>query len=301
MKNTLALMQREWLQHRFAWMLMALVPTLLAVLLLSFGEIHLSTEERGEHLPVALTVASLFGGMGLHMLILWIVALLITAGLARRDHSDRSIEFWLSLPTGHAESLAVPLLVHLLLAPVVALAVGLAGGLVASLVLVSRVEGAGAWFSLPWGTLLAAAVAMAVRLALGLLLATLWLAPLLLLMVALSAWFGRWGLVILALGVGVGSAVLDGAFGIHWPAAWLVRVFTEAGQAVANTGSGSLVIETSGDLAAVLGEVPDWAWDDAIQAMRQLASPVMLMGLALAAGCFAVLVQWRQSGAQHGA
>ena len=300
MKNTLALMQREWLQHRFAWMLMALVPTLLAVLLLSFGEIHLSTEERGEHLPVALASASLIGSMGLHMLILWIVALLITAGLARRDHGDRSVEFWLSLPTGHGESLAVPLLVHLLLAPMVALAVGLVGGLVASLVLVSRVEGAWAWFSLPWGTLLVAALAMATRLALGLVLATLWLAPLLLIMVTLTDWFGRWGLVILALGVGVGSAVLDSAFGIHWPAAWLVRIFTEAGQAVANTGSGSLVVETSGDLASVLGDVPAWAWRDALQAVGQLASPVLVVGLALAAGCFAMLVQWRQRGAQHG-
>lgn len=300
MKNTLALMQREWLQHRFAWSLMALLPTLLAVLLLSLGEVHLDPNERGEHVPVALAMATVGGGMGLHLLVLCVVALIIMAGLARRDHGDRSVEFWLSLPTGHAESLAVPLLVHLLLAPIVALAVGLAGGLVASFVLISRVEGAAAWFSLPWSALLPAALAIWARLAVGLVLAALWLAPLLLLTVVLTAWFGRWGLAILALGVGVGSTVLDQAFGIHWPAAWLIRIFGEAGRSLANTGSGSMVVETTEDMAGVVAHVPAWAWHDTVEALGLLASPVLVLGLAIAAGCFAMLVQWRQRGAQHG-
>lgn len=299
MKNTLALMRREWLQHRFAWSLMALLPTLLAVLLLSFGEVHLAPEEQGPQVPVALALAALGGGMGLHLLMLWIVALITTAGLARRDHADRSVEFWLSLPTGHAESLAVPMLVHLLLAPLAALLVGLGGGLIASFVLVSRIEGAAAWLGLPWGSLLAAAVGIGGRLAAGLVLATLWLAPLLLLVVVLTAWFGRWGLAILAL-VGVGSAVLDQAFGLPWAAAWLGRVFSEAGQAVANTGSGGFVIENSAELAGTLTQLPAWAWHDSLTAVGRLASPVLLFGLLLAGGCFAILVQWRQRGAQHG-
>lgn len=300
MRNVLALMQREWLQHRFAWALLASVPTLLAVLLTSFGEIHLDPSERGEHVPVALAMASLAGGMGLHLLMLWVVALIITAGIARRDHGDRSVEFWLSLPTGHASSLAVPLGVHLLLVPLAALGVGLLSGLVASFVLVSRTEGAAAWATLPWGTLLGAALAMAGRLALGLLLATLWLAPLLMLLVVLTAWLGRWGLAILALGLGVGSTVLDQAFGIHWPAAWLAQVFSAAGRSFANSGGGSMVFETSGDLAAVLDGIPGWAWRDAGEAVGLLASPVMAFGLALAAACFAMLVQWRRRGAPTG-
>lgn len=300
MNNIVALMQREWFQHRFAWALLATVPTLLAVLLTSFGEIHLDPGERGEHVAVALAMASLAGGMGLHLLMLWVVALIITAGIARRDHGDRSVEFWLSLPTGHATSLAVPLGVHLLVAPLAALAVGLASGLLASFVIVSRTEGAAAWAGLPWGTVMAAALAMAGRLAAGLLLATLWLAPLLMGMVVLTAWVGRWGLAILALGLGLGSTVLDQAFGMPWPAAWLAQMFGSAGRSLVNTGNGALVIENSDDLAAVLGSIPTWAWHDTGEAVRLLASPLMVFGLALAAACFAMLVQWRRRGAPTG-
>lgn len=302
MHNTMALMQREWLQHRFAWTLMAVLPTLLTVLMLSFGEIHLAPEETGEHLPLALAFAALVGGMGLQALILWVVALIVTAGLARRDHGDRSVEFWLSLPTGHAESLAVPLAVHLLLAPLAALAVGLAGGAIASFVLVSRVDGAGSWLALPWGTLAAAALALGARLGLGLALATLWLAPLLLLMVLLTAGLGRWGLVVLALGGGLGVVLLDQAFGVPWPAQWVVFVLEQAGRALLNadTGSAVLVIDGSQDLAGVVSRLPGWAAADAGKALALAASPAMLAGLAAAGACFAALVQWRRRGAQHG-
>ena len=297
MKNTLALMQREWLQYRFAWTVMAVVPTLLALLLLNFGDIQLSAEERGPHLPVALTVVSLVGGMGLHLLILWIVAGFIAASVARRDHADRSVAFWLSLPTGHGESLAVPLLVHVLLAPLAALAVGLVGGLLASGVLVSRVEGSAAWFSLPWGAMGIAALSMALRLAVGVVLAALWLAPLWLLAVTLSAWFSRWGLVILALVLGVGSSALSAGFGITWPATWLKTMFSEAWNAIAFSGPEALDLESGAEWPNALSVIPTLAWQDVSRSVAQLASPVLLAGLLLAAACFVMLVQWRQRGA----
>ncbi len=296
MKNTLALMQREWLQYRFAWMLMALIPTVLVLLLLGFGDIQLSSEEHGPHLPVALTMVSLLGGMVLHLLILWIVAVVVTAGVARRDHADRSVAFWLSLPTGHGESLAVPLLVHVLLAPLAALGVGLASGLLASVVLVSRVEGAAAWLSLPWGAMAIAALSIALRLAVGVLLAAFWLAPLWLLTVTLSAWFSRWGLVMLALVLGVGTTVLAAGFGITWPATWLRTIFNEAWQAIAGSrpeldlGSGQAWFDA-------LSLIPTLAWQDVSRSVAQLASPVLLAGLVLAAACFVTLVQWRRRGA----
>lgn len=297
MNNTLALMRREWLQHRFAWALLALLPTLLAVALLSLGEVQIAAGERGPALPLALAAAALAAGMALQALMLWIVALIVTAGLARRDHGDRSLEFWLSLPTGHAESLAVPLLVHLVLLPVAALAVGLAGGAIASFVLVSRVEGPAAWLALPWATLGAAALTLAGRVALGIALATLWLAPLLLMMVWLTAVLGRWGLAVMALGVGVGSVVLDQAFGIPWPAHWLALVMARAQQSVLDTGAGPLVIETAGDIGPVLEQLPAWLASDALQALALAASPAMAGGLAAAAACFALLVRWRARGA----
>jgi hypothetical protein len=59
----------------------------------------------------------------LPFVILWVSSLIIVSGLARRDHGDRSNEFfWMSLPVGHGTSLAVPLAVHLLLVPAAVLA-----------------------------------------------------------------------------------------------------------------------------------------------------------------------------------
>jgi hypothetical protein len=37
-----------------------------------------------------------------------VTSLIITFGLARRDHADRSIEFWLSLPVGHTRAWPPP-------------------------------------------------------------------------------------------------------------------------------------------------------------------------------------------------
>ena len=68
-------------------------------------------------LPSGLMLASMFVVPAV-VLGITVVALLIqTPGLARRDRQDRSIEFWLSLPTSHAASVAAPVLMHLVLVP----------------------------------------------------------------------------------------------------------------------------------------------------------------------------------------
>ena len=46
MKNLIPLMRREWLQHRFAWALMLLVPLALALLPLVFGSLELDGLEQ---------------------------------------------------------------------------------------------------------------------------------------------------------------------------------------------------------------------------------------------------------------
>lgn len=302
MTHTLmALSRREWLQHRFSWALMAGVPTVIVLLLLSFGTVQLGPEDRDLPLPLVMTLASLGGGMGLHLVLVWIVALIFTAGVARRDHGDRSVEFWLSLPSGHGASLGVPLAVHLLLLPVAAIGVGLLSGLLASLVLVGRVEGFGAWLSLPWATLLAGALAMALRLAIGNALAMAWLAPLLLLTVLLTAWFRRGGLVLLAFGLGVAPPVLKHGFGVDWPARLLADLMAQAGRAVANTRGGDMTVETPADMVAVLGLIPRWALSDLGHAFGALLSPLFLGGMVVAAGCFVLLLRWRRLGADSGA
>ncbi len=293
------LLQREWLQHRFAWALLAVVPTALALLLFSVGQVGLAEGERPDdpRVQAALAMAATAGSMGVHLLIALITSAIIVTGLARRDHGDRSVEFWLSLPTAHAPTFAVPLVTHLILVPLAALAIGLLGGLAISFVVVGRIASVDSWAALPWTALLAAATAVLGRLALGVVLAIVWLSPLILGVVLMTAWFRRWGLVILAVGVGVGSGVMDKVFG--QPFLWhlLSGLAERAGRAFFNAGAQNLTVETAEDLGAVLALVPAWAAADAATALSMLASPWLAGALAVAATCFWGLTQWRRAGA----
>ena len=299
MKNLIPLMQREWLQHRFGWMLMVLIPLGIALALVSFGQMHVDSEKLEqvkEHLPTMMAMASMAGGMGVTFVIAWISSLIIISGLARRDHGDRSIEFWMSLPSSHSESFAAPLIVHLLLVPMAAIVVGLACGGLMSIVVVSRVAGIGAWFSLPWPELLGATFSLAARFVAGLPLAELWLLPLTMLIILLTAWFRRWGWVILGVGIGLGSQLLERLFGQPLLAQWLKNVFKHAVKAMVSSERG-FVIDGNHDIAGALSAFPGWVLHDLGLAFADLASPLLAGGLVFAAGCFALLVVWRQRGA----
>ena len=299
MNNLIPLMRREWLQHRFVWAMLMLVPLGLAVMLLSFGQIEMG--DAMENRPPA-DVAAVMGGMtivitsAIVFLLVWITSVFVTSGLARRDHSDRSIEFWLSLPTGHAESYAAPLLVHLLLAPAAALLVGLAGGYVMSLLVVSRFLSLSEWLTLPWGQIIPATVAVAGRVLAGLPLATLWLSPLIMLALLANALFKRWGLPVLAVGLGLGGVVLKYVFGQPLLSRALSRLGSEAATALLGasqqppTGDRPSAVE-------MLDALPGWAMHDLGAAVSAAASPAMLAAVAVASALFGALVLWRRQGA----
>ncbi len=299
MNNLIPLMRREWLQHRFVWAMLMLVPLGLAVMLLSFGQVEMG-DAMAERPPE--DVAAVMGGMSIVItaailfLLVWITSVFVTSGLARRDHGDRSVEFWLSLPTGHAESYAAPLLVHLLLAPAVALVVGLLGGYALSLLVVTRFLSLSEWLSLPWGQIIAATVALTGRVLAGLPLATLWLSPLIMLAVLCNALFKRWGLPVLAVGLGLGSVVLKYVFGQPVLGEVLGRLGSEAATALLGASQRTPTGDRPSALE-VLNALPGWAANDFGAALSAAASPAMLGALAVAAGLFAALVYWRRQGA----
>ena len=301
------LIRREWLQHRFGWTIAALLPITIALLMVSFGLIVIgdpSTNRFGAALPALLAMIAIVGGTALSFLILTLTSWIIVAGLARRDHGDRSVEFWLSLPVGHVPSLAVPLFVHLILVPAAGLLVGLAGGYVLSLVLVGRIVGVSEWLALPWGDIVPASLALCLRLLAGLPLATLWLAPLILLVVLLTAWFRRWGWVILVVGIGVGSELLNRVFGQPLLSQTLLELMAQAATAMVHgvqNGGSNIRMEGANDGFAALRGLPAWALRDLVASLRELASPLLLGGLLFAAACFALLVDWRQRGASAAA
>ena len=295
------LMQREWLQHRFAWALLALVPLALALVLVSFGQIEFDDGEAdriGTALPAVMTLVAVAVCTVSAFVVFWVTSVIIATGLARRDHGDRSIEFWPSLPVGHVPSLAVPMLVHLVLVPAAALALGLLAGHGLAMVLVARFAGLSAWFGLPWADLFAATLALGLRLLAGLPLATLWLAPVILMAMLARAWIGRWGLPVLGLVLGLGGLLADRALGQPLLLPWLGHLIQQAVQAMAGAGEVSFTARGADEALAALRGLPGLALQDLGAALGALLSPAMAVGLVVSAVCFALLVDWRQRGSK---
>jgi ABC-2 type transport system permease protein len=294
------LVQREWLQHRFAWAMLILVPLALALLPLTFGQVQIGQElaERAHpELALMLGGISIIATVALLTLLLWVVSLFMTIGTPRRDHADRSIEFWLSLPSGHAAGLAVPVLVHMLLVPAGALLAGYLGGIAVSLVLVSRFVGIGEWVALPWGVLLPATMSLVLRLMAGLPLVLLWLLPLLMLAMLANALFKRWGLPVLVGGLLTLALISDQVFGSTLVTELLASIFRHAGQSLAGASDVAFAVGPGEPPAQALGFAPAWAWQDFVAALKALGSPLMGGGLVVSAALFFALIQWRARGA----
>lgn len=300
MNNLLPLMRREWLQHRFAWAMLMLVPLALAVLPLAFGSIELDDDmarRTGSDLAAMLGSISIVLSAGVIFLLVWVTSLFIITSLPRRDHADRSVEFWLSLPTGHAESFAAPLLVHLVLVPAVAMGAGLLSGYALSLLLVTRMVGFGEWLAMPWNSVVPGTLALAARVIAGLPLATLWLSPLILLAMLSTALFKRWGLPVLLVGVGIVSTLMDFVFRQPLMSETIGRLGRNAGLALAGASGQGLTINDEMPVAQALEGMASWAWRDLLAALREAGSPLFLGVLVVSLGLFMALVWWRQRGA----
>lgn len=286
MQTFKTLLKREWMQHRLGWLLLGGVPFAIMVPLMSFG-----TVEFGDHAP-APGMAALIVAIGYVFLLLVLAAGAVAIqapGLARRDWQDRSIEFWLSLPASHTEAVGATVLMHLLVMPLLLLALAAAGSPVAALIGELRVHGAGALTQLPWGGVSAAFAAGIARLALGTVLAVLWLSPLLLGAMAASAWLKRWGVPALAAVLGIGGLILEKGYGQRIVYDVVGGLFTHAAAAVAPQN-------IDDELTLTLADVPGRLGLDALAAVRDLADPLFAGGLVVAAACFGLLVLRRHRG-----
>ena len=283
------LMLREWMQHRRAWFAVMLALPLIVALLLPFGSVQVDSSATPPLLAGAVMLASAAVTCGLS----WSVMLLQLPGLARRDQQDRSIEFWLSLPASHTESVAATLLMHVLALPLLALGVGAVLGLPFGAGFVAKVFGAGSLSHVPWLSLMLADLAVLLRAALGLLLVSLWLAPLYLSAMAASAWLGRWGAPALVGVVLIGGSVLRKLYDNNIVFELLRHQLSAAVDAstLDPNALGQIAQQMSGSWAT---DVASLAAQDALQSLAQaLSSPHFLLGLLLAAVAFALLVLQR--------
>jgi ABC-2 type transport system permease protein len=281
------LLQREWMQHKRGWVITALAPPLLFLAILPFGEIKGMPTESLELASIAMLFFSALAVYGICML----VALFQLPGLARRDVQDRSIEFWLSLPGRPSESVLSTLLAHAWLAPLAGAMVGLLFGMPIAVAVVTKQEGFSAAAGVNWGEVLLAAAPLVARGLAGTALLVLWLSPLILVMMAASAWLKRLGVPLVLVGGAVTVAVLHKAYDISWP--W------EALKGLEQRIAGTLIHDGRGLVEAVHTNATDlaaWALRDFGQALADLASLQFLGWAVVAAAGFTLVVMKRARG-----
>jgi hypothetical protein len=297
MKTIRTLLLREWMQHKRGWLVLATLPFVLLLLGVTFGNMPIAGK-RDALTPIAgMLGAATFAST---LMLMWLAVLLQAPGLARRDVQDRSIEFWLSLPTPAAASVGTTLVTHLVLVPWFALACGMAGAVIIAPLGIVKTFGIAALADVEWGLLAGAGLAIALRIAAGVLLATLWLAPLILGAMVASAWLKRWGLPALVGFIAIGGAVerlLVGTRGIHQAVSYVGSEAALALIGASRTDPGrGLAIDGPDDLGQLLPHAVSWILGDLAAALRNLVHPGFVAVMLLSAALFAALVWRRQRG-----
>lgn len=280
------LLLREWMQHKRGWLIAALAPPLLALVLTPIGKVEGLPLEQAQLVALSAVLVSALAGYGVCLL----VALFQLPGLARRDMQDRSIEFWLSLPGRSSESVAATVLAHGWLAPLGGAVAGAVLGLPIGAALLAAEGGSGVVGAVHWGAVVSDALPLLLRGLIGTALMTLWLLPMILVLMAASAWLKRLGVPLVLVGGAVTVGVLHGAYGISAPLdalkAWNVSL------------SESLVSDGPSLLEALQRQADLWAWTsrDLARALSDLASLQFLGWTALSAAGFAAVVFKRERG-----
>lgn len=292
------LLLREWMQHRKGWLALGLIPVVLMTLATVFGTVDADVGKPDEMSGAGLLMLVSFGTAMILLVLATAATGFQASGLARRDQQDRSIEFWLSLPVSQTQTLAAMLLMHVWVFPMLVVGIGLVGGLLISPVAIIKGLGFASLAQMPWTALLLVVLAGALRIFGGLVLAGIWALPFVLLMMAASTWLKRWGVPVLIAVVGAGGALLKNVYGQPW--------LLDSVQALAERFGASLFPGVAGDTGIQLddkvvvmsghldGVIP-WLMADLQQRVADLASPWLLLALALsAAGAWAVLVRRQQ-------
>jgi hypothetical protein len=295
------LLLREWMQHRFGWTMMLLIPFALAVVsvpVMQFPPPGSEDRPPDVAIPMIVALASVLGTAAVMLVVATVASLIFAIASPRRDHGDRSIEFWMSLPVPHSASLGLPLGLHLLVVPAAAMMIGWLLGHALALLVAMRLGVLAEWAALPWGGLFVATLAIAARIAGGMVLAALWFAPLLMLVVLAYALLKLWGEIALGAAFIV-AAVAESRFGIRTVGGWFASMAEGAATAfpIGDSSGSNITPET---LPEDLVRMPGLLVVDFGRSLVELASPTFIGGLVVAGALFAVLVVWRQRGGGMG-
>lgn len=288
------LLRREWMQHHRGWILLALIPIGLVLVLVPFSAIDFDGTPVPEAPMLGLLAASacIYGVMAL------VAATVVfqAAGMARRDQQDRSIEFWLSLPTGHWQSVLANVLMHVVLMPLMALLIAFVGAQLVAAAVVAKVSGFGAlgdllqpaWFSYHAMVLLRQVIGVGV--------AALWMSPVVLAAMAAASWLKGWGVPALVASTVVVGIVVKQATGHAVVSDTLTHWFTETLAALMPLARGEAEVKAAIRGGSGLDGFAAWMWADIGVMLRDLAVPAFAAALVVAGIGFALVVLRRAGG-----
>jgi ABC-2 type transport system permease protein len=281
------LLLREWMQHKRGWLIAAFAPPILFLAMLPFGHVQGLPMDHPELIGLAILLLSTCAVYAICLL----VALFQLPGLARRDAQDRSIEFWLSLPGRPSESVASTVLAHAWLAPLGGAVVGALFGLPIAMSVLGSKAGLGAAMSVNWGEVVSAATPLLLRGLVGTVPLMLWLAPMIFVLMAASAWLKRLGVPLVFVGGFVVILVLHKVYSIDWP----LQALSDWNERLGH----SMINDAEGLKSALMSDVNLWTWSlqDLSHTLADLASPQFLGWVAVAAAGFALVVKKRARGA----
>ena len=186
--------------------------------------------------------------------------------------------------------MAATVLAHAWLAPLGGAIVGMLFGLPIAMSVLGRQDGFEAITAVNWGEVITAATPLLLRAFAGTLPLLLWLAPLIFVLMAASAWLKRLGVPLVLVGTMVTVLVLDKVYAIEWPqhaiASWNKQINT------------SLLHNANGLKDALKGDLNLWNWaaHDFAQTMVELVSLEFAGWTLLAAAGFALVVMKRARG-----
>jgi len=242
--------------------------------------------------PAPIMIGVTMAVTALTFLVTCLVVLLQAPGMARRDQQDRSIEFWVSLPTPHSQSIGATVLMQLVLVPLLGLGIGFLASQVVGFLAVTIVTGPAGLLAVPWSAVLAGGLLALLRVAFGVLLASLWWMPVVLLAMVASAWLKRWGVPALIAATVAGHVVLAKFYGITLIGDTLTTLWINTWQSLIH-GDPSSGVEHRFKAAMEGGDwplTPQFLAHDALAAVTNLAQPLMVFALLTSAACFALLV-----------
>jgi len=284
--HILTLLQREWMQHKRGWLIAPILPPLLFLAMLPFGQFSGLPTESPELISIGILLATTCLVYGICML----VALFQLPGLARRDTQDRSIEFWLSLPGRPSESVLATVLAHAWLAPLGGAVIGVLFGLPIALGVLSSKMGLGGAMGVNWGEVVLASTPVLLRGLAGTVPLMLWLAPIIFVLMAASSWLKRLGVPVVLIGGAVAVGVLYKAYDIVWPLQALKDLNEQISRSLIHDGPGlGRAMQDGSNLIT-------WALSDLGGSLAELASLQFLGWAAVAAGAFTLIVMKRSRG-----